>query len=466
MLRAGRAVRARARAPAVGGRGQPPTAHRGRGSARRSILPAVPEPLSIAQVTPYPWEDRHDVNTFVARVSDELAAARAPRARGGPVVVAHARARLAQGGAQRARSSPAPGEVRVLAVGEALPPLPGPPPRRAADRRRAHDLRPLRARRARPLPRPRAVRAQRGQHRAAPLARAQRRHLPRADRARRRHAGRAQGRAARLRAPRRAHRDLSGRPPTCCAASSRASTRSSRPAPTRSRAASATTTRPCASPSSSRRSAAPCGSSCARCAASIPALRWEAVVHSERGPSSSTPLRADLLERVRFVDDADDGARAAPTCSSRPPTASPRRPGCIARAQAAGAVPRRLAPGRLRGGAGRRRGRAALRAQRPRDAHRAARAAGRRRRPARAPARGGAAAAVERGGRRARGPLRARSRRAATTSAATPRSPAGCRAGARSTSTCTCTPTTATTAPRPSRCCWPPRAPRASARSR
>ena len=41
-----------------------------------------------------------------------------------------------------------------------------------------------------------------------------------------------------------------------------------------------------------------------------------------------------------------------------------------------------------------------------------------------------------------------------------------CRAGARSTSTCTCTPTTATTAPRRSRCCWPPRAPRAWARSR
>ncbi|MEA2393269.1 MAG: hypothetical protein QOJ82_1160, partial [Solirubrobacteraceae bacterium] len=31
------------------------------------------EPLSIAQVTPYPWEDRHDVNEFVRRVSDELA---------------------------------------------------------------------------------------------------------------------------------------------------------------------------------------------------------------------------------------------------------------------------------------------------------------------------------------------------------------------------------------------------------
>jgi hypothetical protein len=33
----------------------------------------VPEPLSIAQVTPYPWEDRHDVNQFVDRISQELA---------------------------------------------------------------------------------------------------------------------------------------------------------------------------------------------------------------------------------------------------------------------------------------------------------------------------------------------------------------------------------------------------------
>ena len=33
----------------------------------------MPEPLSIAQVTPYPWEDRHDVNLFVDRVSQELA---------------------------------------------------------------------------------------------------------------------------------------------------------------------------------------------------------------------------------------------------------------------------------------------------------------------------------------------------------------------------------------------------------
>ena len=30
------------------------------------------ERFSIAQVTPYPWEQHHEVNTYVERVSDEL----------------------------------------------------------------------------------------------------------------------------------------------------------------------------------------------------------------------------------------------------------------------------------------------------------------------------------------------------------------------------------------------------------
>ena len=29
--------------------------------------------LSIAHVTPYPWEDEHEVNVFVRRVAEELA---------------------------------------------------------------------------------------------------------------------------------------------------------------------------------------------------------------------------------------------------------------------------------------------------------------------------------------------------------------------------------------------------------
>ena len=84
----------------------------------------MPEPLSIAQVTPYPWEDRHDVNTFVARVSDELAL-RGHRV----IVVAPSSSRTLVRESRRAvrggALEPAPGEVRVLAVGEALPPLPG-----------------------------------------------------------------------------------------------------------------------------------------------------------------------------------------------------------------------------------------------------------------------------------------------------------------------------------------------------
>ena len=32
----------------------------------------VAERFSIAQVTPYPWEQHHEVNRFVERLSDEL----------------------------------------------------------------------------------------------------------------------------------------------------------------------------------------------------------------------------------------------------------------------------------------------------------------------------------------------------------------------------------------------------------
>ena len=35
----------------------------------------MPERFSIAQVSPYPWEDEHEVNAFVDALSGELAAA-------------------------------------------------------------------------------------------------------------------------------------------------------------------------------------------------------------------------------------------------------------------------------------------------------------------------------------------------------------------------------------------------------
>ena len=34
-------------------------------------------PHAIAQVTPFPWEDDHEVNLHIARVADELRGARA-----------------------------------------------------------------------------------------------------------------------------------------------------------------------------------------------------------------------------------------------------------------------------------------------------------------------------------------------------------------------------------------------------
>jgi predicted metal-dependent phosphoesterase TrpH/glycosyltransferase involved in cell wall biosynthesis len=75
--------------------------------------------LAIAQVSPYPWEDRHEVNTYVARLADELAA------RGHRVVIAApSRDEDAVRATRRAVRAgdvlPAPGEVRVLAVGETL----------------------------------------------------------------------------------------------------------------------------------------------------------------------------------------------------------------------------------------------------------------------------------------------------------------------------------------------------------
>jgi glycosyltransferase involved in cell wall biosynthesis len=78
------------------------------------------DPLAIAQVSPYPWEDRHEVNTYVARLSAELAG------RGHRVVIAapsrdEAAVRAGRRAARAGDVLGAPGEVRVLAVGEALP---------------------------------------------------------------------------------------------------------------------------------------------------------------------------------------------------------------------------------------------------------------------------------------------------------------------------------------------------------
>src|SRR5215213_7572908 len=90
------------------------------------ILPPVPrETYSIAQVTPWPWEQHHEVNRFVERVADALCA------RGHRVVVvapSDSRGRVREGRAkvQELASNPdavfdEPGCASVLAVGQSLP---------------------------------------------------------------------------------------------------------------------------------------------------------------------------------------------------------------------------------------------------------------------------------------------------------------------------------------------------------
>src|SRR4051794_41899808 len=78
------------------------------------------DPLAIVQVSPYPWEDRHEVNTYVARLSEELTAG------GHRVVVAapsrdEEAVRVTRRAIRNGDVLGAPGEVRVLAVGEVLP---------------------------------------------------------------------------------------------------------------------------------------------------------------------------------------------------------------------------------------------------------------------------------------------------------------------------------------------------------
>jgi len=88
------------------------------------ILPGVP--FSIAQVTPWPWEQHHEVNRFVERLSDELCA------RGHRVVVvapSDSRELVREGRAtvERLGTDPEavwaadPGATSVLAVGQSLP---------------------------------------------------------------------------------------------------------------------------------------------------------------------------------------------------------------------------------------------------------------------------------------------------------------------------------------------------------
>jgi hypothetical protein len=71
-------------------------------------------------------------------------------------------------------------------------------------------------------------------------------------------------------------------------------------------------------------------------------LPWELVVLGERGPSTSTPLRADLRDRVRYVSAAEqdeDALLASADVFVAASAGAEPQPGLVARAAAAGAVP-------------------------------------------------------------------------------------------------------------------------------
>ena len=136
----------------------------------------VSDRFAIAQVTPHPWEDQHEVNAFVRSLSEELA-----RRGHRMVVLAPSRSpELVRESRRLIRAGELfdpDGGVRVLGVGELLPLAParrGMPPAPPLDVARTLDevLAPCAVRLR---PRPRAVRAEHRVARAAPLAGAQRR---------------------------------------------------------------------------------------------------------------------------------------------------------------------------------------------------------------------------------------------------------------------------------------------------
>jgi glycosyltransferase involved in cell wall biosynthesis len=86
----------------------------------------LPDPLAIAQVSPYPWEDEHEVNAFAGALAEELAGRGhrmlilAPSR--SPQLVRDSRRRLREAARERPERLFAPdGGVRVLGVGELLP---------------------------------------------------------------------------------------------------------------------------------------------------------------------------------------------------------------------------------------------------------------------------------------------------------------------------------------------------------
>jgi predicted metal-dependent phosphoesterase TrpH/glycosyltransferase involved in cell wall biosynthesis len=293
------------------------------------------EPLTIAQVTPYPWEDRHDVNLFVARVSQELAS------RGHRVIVvapsaSHELVRESRRAIRAGDLEPESGQPLVLAVGEALPPLAG--------RRRA----------ALPIDVARTI-SDLFERAALDVCHVHEPFAPSVASTALRHSralnvgtfhaptervvstqvarkvvqlvfGRLDARTAAYGATADLLRRFFPGDYTIVAPGADAPPH---PAPAGDRVRIAFLEQ-------EERGALRLFLRALR--RLDVALPWEAVVHSERGPSSSTPLRADLQDRVRFVDDQREALEGADVLVAASDGVAPA-PGLLLAAMAAGAVP-------------------------------------------------------------------------------------------------------------------------------
>jgi glycosyltransferase involved in cell wall biosynthesis len=293
------------------------------------------EPLSIAHVTPYQWEDRHDVNTFVDRATQELAARGhrvlvvAPSA--SHTLVRESRKAVRSGALQADR-----GEVRVLAVGDALPPLPG--RRRAAlpidVARTISDLFEVAALDICHVHEPFAPSVASTALRHSRALNVGTFHAP-------------TERIVATQVARKVVQLVFGRLDARTATYATTAELLRRFFPGE-YAILAPGADPLPRPDRSgdrvriayveleeRGALRLFLRALRRLDAALP---WEAVVHSERGPSTTTPLRAELQERVRFVDDAEQALAGADVLVAASDGVAPA-PGLIARGLAAGAVP-------------------------------------------------------------------------------------------------------------------------------
>jgi glycosyltransferase involved in cell wall biosynthesis len=295
----------------------------------------VPEPLSIAQVTPYPWEDRHDVNLFVDRVSQELAQ------RGHRVLVvapssSHELVRESRRAVRAGTLEPEPGSPLVLAVGEALPALTG------------------RGRAALPIDVARTI-SELFERARLDLCHVHEPFAPSVASTALRHSralnvGTFHAPTERIVATQVARKVVQlvfGRLDARTAAYGATAELLRRFFPGE---------YVLVAPGADPIPRPPQEGERVRIAfleqeergalrVFLRALRrldtglpWEAIVHSERGPSSTIPLRADVSDRVRFVDDPIEALAGADILVAASDGVAPA-PGLISRAQAAGAVP-------------------------------------------------------------------------------------------------------------------------------